>query len=359
MRGHRLEIIKAIEGEESLSAWYKFIAADGWEIYFLVLAVYRDDGVHYLYSFLSETLLILLLRTNANVVCSAVIGKKDGPPILVARHTEAMKSFVDTIEKLDLVDDGNEIPHTMPNKPSNLPAFFQLNKFLPISQAPSGGNKEPRACEICGTAESVDRVSYRRNHKRTDIPQAPPWDKAGCLCKACYGTPTRTPAHQERLVILRAAAKDEGIKTCVHLNCCHTSENYAKNFYATQDSNGNPGWECSRCRMRDLKGLAEVHCADCPAISMAWVRPFFNLILCPTHNKARLKAIGCSVDGTHQQQTHQDRKWYHQDGLVFCHNCHMAMDYHGTLRKTGSTPSAAIVLKTAPAARRLGGPQKK
>ena len=231
---------------------HRVVAADGWETYFLVLAVYTDDDVHYLYSFLSEVLLMLLLRTNANVVYALTINIK-GSPNIAAKHTEAMKSFVNTIEKLVLVDDaGNEIPHTMPYKPSNaVSAFFQLNKFLPIKKPPRGGNKEARACVICGTTEPIARVCYQKNHKRTDVSQAPACDLAGYLCTNCNALPTRTRAHQDRPLVIRAA-KDDGVKTFVHPAYLNTSENYDLAFAATQDSDGNPAWECVRCRERDL-----------------------------------------------------------------------------------------------------------
>ncbi len=184
----------------------------------------------------------------------------------MVRHTPAMKSFVNTIEKLNLVNDEvDKVVQSVPYKPSEPTIdFIQLNKALPISQVPRDGNKDNWPCKICGTTESKRHVGYCRNQKHTDIPQALPWHPDGYLCDLCHRTPTSTPAHGDRLQVIQAA-EDITFEICFRPGCANTEETHKGT--AAQDSRGNPpgsvegverdlSTDCSMCIFMTAQPLA-------------------------------------------------------------------------------------------------------
>ncbi len=173
-----------IAHEEKVEKFHEFLAADGWEVHFLVLAEY-EDSIHFLFSFLTETSIIILLNCIIRRIWRGNF----------CRHSAAMRAAVEKTVNLEFIgDNGEELgftdPYTyqhrtptakhaeaneleqsmesandveavhqdqpiksvdlndhidanasVPEVIAPVPTFFQLNKCLPLEQIPRGVNR--------------------------------------------------------------------------------------------------------------------------------------------------------------------------------------------------------------------------
>ncbi|KAJ9615108.1 hypothetical protein H2200_001182 [Cladophialophora chaetospira] len=314
-----------VQAKKKLAKFYHFLAQEGWQVSFLVLGRFGDD-IHWLYSFLTETILIILLNSVTNEVFE----------FGCARHTEAMKKLVDKALKLEFVDeDGNELLPVAPTYAKNSPpaatsaasdtlssttAIYQLNRCLPLEQVPAGGNRQDVVCRICKTEKNV---SFFTRQTREDCPVGPAFSLESYLCKNCYSMPDRNETHEEYLNVLHIA--ETLPKECWF--CEDAAKDFPKRqYYTCKDPDGNPAWICSLCRLKELRGTALVKCADCKTTrGKIRHRPFFGEILCPQCNLDRVSAHGCSNCGKHKSV---GDKWYCNE-IVRCKKCYLDAVHSG------------------------------